>query len=223
MIKIDKDSFVIADTHYGHKNIVKYESIRQEELDRIGANDIDKLMTANWNKTVSAEQTIFHLGDLAFRHNGLEDLVKPLSGKKILLVGNHDKHSDIKILKEAGWGIIEDVVVNVEGKDLQGMTDSIVKKHRLGQKEKRLLCCYISDIEGKRVLFSHFPLYDDNPYDEKYRPIVAVLEELFEELACDINVHGHTHSKETKSNKCISACVELNEFKPIRLEELLKK
>jgi len=65
---------------------------------------------------------------------------------------------------------------------------------------------------NKRVIFSHFPIFDDNPYDKKYSIITTILEYIFKETQCNINIHGHTHSKIAKENFCKSACLELNNF-----------
>ena len=71
-------------------------------------------------------------------------------------------------------------------------------------------------------MFTHFPLFNDNPYDEKYKNITDILQYLYKELDCDFNIHGHSHSKGAKEDFCISACVEKIDFKPIKIGELLQ-
>ena len=59
-------------------------------------------LVANWNKRVRPWETVFILGDMAFKKdNGL----KMLNGNKILIVGNHD-HSDM-----INWALREQVIV----------------------------------------------------------------------------------------------------------------
>ena len=92
-------------------------------------------------------------------------------------------------------------------------------KYRYKKFEK--VSCLIKNINGKRVLFSHYPVFNDNPYDEKFRNITNALEEIFNILNCDINVYGHTHSYIVGDKKCINACLEVNDFKPLKIEEIL--
>jgi calcineurin-like phosphoesterase family protein len=75
--------YVIADTHFGHANMVKYHN-RPEQFDRI--------LVDNWNAMVGKEDVVFHLGDIAFKRDlDMFRLMKKLHGRKILCLGNHDK------------------------------------------------------------------------------------------------------------------------------------
>jgi calcineurin-like phosphoesterase family protein len=49
--------FVIADTHFGHLNMTRYEG-RPEQF--------DELISANWNALVGDDDLIINLGDVAF-------------------------------------------------------------------------------------------------------------------------------------------------------------
>lgn len=218
---INKETYIIADTHFGHQNISKYEPLRKVKAYENGFSHIDTLMMDNWNKTVTNEDTIFHLGDLAFKHRDFLEVTGALKGKKILLVGNHDKVSDVALLKEHGWDVIDEVVIEIDDPKVQRIKQKIYTNIQLSQKEQRLLCCYVMDIDNTRVMFTHFPLFDDNPYDAKYKPITEVLESFYQELNCDVNIHGHTHSKGAKEDFCVSACVEMIDFKPVRLGSIL--
>ena len=79
--------FIIADTHFGHENIIKYESrpfLNYEEM--------DKALIKNWNSVVKPEDLVYVLGDftLSRRMIVISNLVKKLHGRKILIMGNHD-------------------------------------------------------------------------------------------------------------------------------------
>ncbi len=220
---IDKESFVIADTHFGHENINKHEPKRKIVASSCGYNDPSKYMIDSWNQTVSQNDTVFHLGDFAFKHNNILSLSKSLQGEKILLVGNHDNFKDIEHLRNDGWKIIDTIVIDLENSYEVELILKIKKiKSTLSQKLQRLLCCYICDIEQKRVMFTHFPLFDDNEYDINFKPITDILEEIYLYLNCDYNIHGHTHSKKAKENCCINVSVENFELKPVKIKELLR-
>jgi calcineurin-like phosphoesterase family protein len=78
--------FVIADTHFGHKNILKYEG-QSRPFKNI--EEHDRELVERWNSVVKDEDKVYHLGDVFFGKKNFE-LVKALKGKKRLIMGNHD-------------------------------------------------------------------------------------------------------------------------------------
>jgi calcineurin-like phosphoesterase family protein len=79
----------IADTHFGHKNIINYENRPFNNIE-----EMDEAIISNWNSVVDKEDIIYHLGDFAFSHNKeeLKILLERLNGRKVLIMGNHDLH-----------------------------------------------------------------------------------------------------------------------------------
>jgi len=74
-------------------------------------------------------------------------------------------------------------------------------------------------------MFTHFPLFHECPYDKEkpfYRSI-ELLERLFLEYECDLNIHGHTHEVNSKFKKSFNVSVENIDFKPISLKEILER
>jgi len=81
--------YVIADTHFYHSNIIKYENRPFNDIEHMN-NEIVK----RWNNTVKKNDRVFVLGDVSFL--GLDDtksIISKLNGTKILVLGNHDKKS----------------------------------------------------------------------------------------------------------------------------------
>jgi len=83
-MKINLNTYIISDTHFGHENIIKY-------CDR--PENHDALMMKNWWRTISLDDTILHLGDLTFKSRS-DIAFGLLPGKKYLIKGNHDKKSN---------------------------------------------------------------------------------------------------------------------------------
>lgn len=82
------NTFFTSDTHFGHANIIKYCARPFSSVD-----EMNEAMIANWNKVVSKEDRIFHLGDVAFmKPDKLEEIMSRLNGRKYLIWGNHDRH-----------------------------------------------------------------------------------------------------------------------------------
>lgn len=78
--------FFIGDTHFGHKNILKFEP-EKRKFDSI--EEHDEYIVSQWNKTVSKKDTVWHLGDVMFGQDNIE-LLGRLNGLKKLVMGNHD-------------------------------------------------------------------------------------------------------------------------------------
>lgn len=76
--------FCISDTHFGHANIIRYQ-MRPFSC----VEEMDETMIKNWNFVVRKKDTVYHLGDFAFR-KPLQYLQR-LNGKIILMIGNHDR------------------------------------------------------------------------------------------------------------------------------------
>ena len=82
-----KRYFVIADTHFGHENVIKYCNRPFKDVD-----GMNYCLIKNWNETVSNNDTVFMLGDFAFGREAVEKIVPRLNGRKILIKGNHDTY-----------------------------------------------------------------------------------------------------------------------------------
>ena len=84
-----------ADTHFYHHNIIKYCNRPFSSVEQM--NDT---IIKGWNEAVTAEDTVYHLGDVTFKKL---DLVAKLNGKKILVRGNHDRSFTSTQFKNAGF------------------------------------------------------------------------------------------------------------------------
>lgn len=84
---MNKKVFFIADTHFGHKNIIHYENRPFKDV-----NEMDEKMITNWNEIVSPEDEVFVLGDFsAYDFGKSSEICKNLNGYKTLIMGNHDE------------------------------------------------------------------------------------------------------------------------------------
>jgi calcineurin-like phosphoesterase family protein len=96
-----ENTWVVADTHWGHNNIVRF-------CDRPAGHD--RLMVARWAETVPADGVVLHLGDLMYRggRSWFRDKIAPqLTGReKLLLKGNHDKQT-VSYYASCGFKVVE--------------------------------------------------------------------------------------------------------------------
>ncbi len=76
--------FFIADTHFDHDTILRYENRPFEDV-----SAMNEAMIARWNGAVSPADTVYVIGD--FGGDGREaDILARLNGTKHLVKGNHD-------------------------------------------------------------------------------------------------------------------------------------
>ena len=81
----------IADTHFGHENIIRFDDRPFNGLDEMHTIMIDK-----WNAVVRPDDDVFIAGDFAYKlkPNLLRVLSGCLNGRKHLAWGNHDKRNE---------------------------------------------------------------------------------------------------------------------------------
>jgi len=82
--------FFGADTHIGHRNILRYIPDRPyaSELD---TQAHDAWLIDLWQKTVAKRDRLYFAGDLTFRKSDdARRLLEKLPGEKYLVIGNHD-------------------------------------------------------------------------------------------------------------------------------------
>lgn len=77
--------YFIADTHFGHANVIKMCNRPYPDIETMNAE-----LIAAWNRRVTGNDTVYILGDMFFRCNNPEPILKHLKGKKHLVLGNHD-------------------------------------------------------------------------------------------------------------------------------------
>ena len=79
--------YYTSDLHLGHENVI--EMCRRPFS---SITEMDEAIIENYNKRVHANDTVYFLGDLMFRNScAPEEYLRRLKGKKILVLGNHDK------------------------------------------------------------------------------------------------------------------------------------
>lgn len=74
-----------ADQHFGHANIIKHCSRPFADV-----GEMDKGLIEGWNLRVEKEDTVYDVGDFAFRGNPAKHYLDRLNGRKVLITGNHD-------------------------------------------------------------------------------------------------------------------------------------
>jgi len=102
------DMYVTADLHLGHsQNQHGFGGIIHHANRPFSCiEEHDQFLIAQWNKTVGQKDTIYILGDFAWRNHN--HYIGGLRGKKIMITGSHDKmnQDSIRLFTEYHEGML---------------------------------------------------------------------------------------------------------------------
>ena len=78
----------IADLHFGHENMAKKRGFNS-------AHEHDEYIIEMWNKVVHKQDLTYILGDVTMESAKPYPLLSRLNGMKKIVLGNHDRASDV--------------------------------------------------------------------------------------------------------------------------------
>lgn len=82
--------WVTSDTHFSHgQNALDGNHFLLKQRGFPDSKSMDAALTDIWNETIAPEDTVYHLGDFAWKNP--VSYLKNLNGKITLVKGNHDK------------------------------------------------------------------------------------------------------------------------------------
>src|ERR1035437_3856769 len=87
-------TFFVSDTHLQHQKLLTFGSRKFPTIE-----EHDQTIIDNWNKTVTDEDTVWHLGDVSVGGDLTKETIgrlHTLKGRKNLVLGNHDTPSKIE-------------------------------------------------------------------------------------------------------------------------------
>lgn len=89
--------YFTSDLHLGHRSIISMNDRPFENVE-----EMNRTLIQNFNATVKKNDTVYILGDLAYKMKVEEvnHIIRKLNGKKILIRGNHDKQYDETLFEE---------------------------------------------------------------------------------------------------------------------------
>lgn len=169
-------TFFTADTHFGHRLMALHrghapgaESRDDVTLEQVRAHDED--IVASWNSVVSADDVVWHLGDLTLKHTAeITDILRRLNGRMRLVLGNHDR----------AHPLFRERAVAAQQELLRSGVEYACTAARVtipGGNSGRL-----------PVMLSHFPYRTASQDDRRFRAWQL-------EASDDWLLHGHTHAR----------------------------
>ena len=112
--------YMTSDLHYDHFNICNYCA-----RPFVSKTEMNEVLTNNWNSIVTDEDIVFILGDFCFGgRRAWKKHLKNLKGKKYLIIGNHDKDSEIYY---EGFESVDDIVkLSLYDEEIEGYVTLIL-------------------------------------------------------------------------------------------------
>ena len=87
--------FFTADTHFDHRGLLRVRT-QFESVEAMNEHMIEK-----WNSVVTSGDRVYHLGDFALgRPETAAEIGKRLNGQIYLILGNHDKVAEHKLVRD---------------------------------------------------------------------------------------------------------------------------
>lgn len=79
--------YFTSDLHLGHANVITFDSRPFTCIE-----EMDTEIIKRWNQKVKKQDTVYILGDISwYKTDKTIEILKKLTGKKILIKGNHDR------------------------------------------------------------------------------------------------------------------------------------
>ncbi len=97
--------YLITDTHIGHTNIIRL-------CDR--PENFEELIFSSWRARVKPEDTVIHLGDVAWGEESLKRFAD-LPGRRILIKGNHDELPDAAYMEAGFMPVCSELLITFDG------------------------------------------------------------------------------------------------------------
>lgn len=209
------DTFIVSDHHFGHKFVESFEPSRNVVKQLDGFETFEEMLITRHNEVVGKDDIVVFLGDFSF--NSPSNWASKLNGKKYLILGNHDRPSHQAYNQDFEY-VFKGYHLNSNGYDLvyEDKFDGLLSAVDL----------YISD---SRFIFCHYPIGQLDEYDWQREQIVSrnqkileISDLFFSPYAYNYIIHGHTHSKNINVQGYHNVSVEVQDFRPKKLREIIK-
>ncbi len=103
-LRVTNKLWLISDTHFGHRNIIKFQQRPESH---------EVIMLSEWIDLVGDQDQILHLGDVFMGPSGNQkrwaSVISRLPGEKFLIKGNHDEAAQ-KVYRDAGFEVVKPFV-----------------------------------------------------------------------------------------------------------------
>ena len=196
--------YLTSDTHFGHKNIIKYCERPFKDVDHMNAEIVKR-----FKEVLTDDDVLLHLGDVVMGDRAVNlALLKQVPGKKILFPGNHDEcwiGTENESRRAKYTPLYAEVFAGIYQLPILRISDDTLPPDEYGMLPTLAYANhfpYEGDSQDK-------PRYNDFRYPDEGHPLV----------------HGHTHSREkisytSKGTLQIHVGVDAWDFRPVAIDTI---
>jgi len=199
---IRRNIYLTSDWHLRHENIIKYCN-----RPFVNCDEMERIIIRNYRCCVRDIDVVFFLGDIGlydFKH--VKEIISSLPGKKILIRGNHDKWGDTSYYN-AGFDVVLQSASMKVGKNI--ITLGHYPRRTLSE-FIRLMILYWKDPNKRAKSFKHKWGRFLREWKKHERPVGSQL-----------HLCGHVHEKWKVNGNNINIGVDVWDFKPVNLNDLI--
>jgi calcineurin-like phosphoesterase family protein len=159
--------FFTADQHYGHRNVISHDTRPFRNV-----QEMEEVLIENHNSVVMKDDIVYNIGDFGWNPVACWGILPRLNGTQILILGNHDRHSQPWIQKYRDMGFA-----------------GVCKSLEID----------LPDPFGK-CLLAHYPLDhpDDSPEFKKYKTPIAMMAD--KKFLIHGHIHKHRQRRGNEIN-----------------------
>lgn len=186
--------WLTADLHLGHLKICEMTGRPFTSV-----KEMNETLIANYNARVQPEDTCFFLGDVAMGQ--LADslpLVGQMNGRKLLILGNHDRPSKLYHHKT---------------EEKRAAFTEMYRQYFEEMSEEAYYNC------GFPFRLHHLPYFDpdfvDHAYEGRYSEHQPVDQGHF-------LLHGHVHNAWKRRGRMINVGVDVWDYKPVHINQIIE-
>jgi len=180
-----------SDPHFFHENILIYDKRPFKDV-----IEMNQFIIEGWNSVVKDDDIVYILGDFGLTSlPNMRDILGLLRGKKVLILGNHDRHSRSSYYKVGFYLVLDEATLKI-GK-------TMFKLSHYPYRESKFKQWWHKVRTGKNYY-----------YINRCRPTKGIEGWL---------LHGHIHSGAVKINrkkKEIHVGCYLWDYKPININQI---
>jgi calcineurin-like phosphoesterase family protein len=156
-------------------------------------DDYNTLIVKNWNSVVSENDLVIHLGDFS---------------------------ASVKVSDKKRFDILKKISNKLNGEKIlirgnHDYFDNSIYINELGFSK------VLDFLVFEDILFSHYPLMVNEYTKKKEKVKIEELKNIFKKQKCKKVIHGHTHQRNTDLENHINCSVEVINYTPVSLSELL--
>lgn len=191
-----------ADQHFFHDNILDYCNRPFDNVEQMH----EKIISEH-NKLVKENDVVFYVGDIGYSNfTRMKEVFEQLKGKKILILGNHDKWSITRYYELGFSAVLDDAHIKI-GKNMVFLNHI---PRRTITEFTRLCKIYIKDMRAKNKTWS-----------QTIKRLKRVWKE-YKKPSKNWTICGHVHQAWKVHGKNINVGVDVWKFKPVSTNQIME-